>query len=155
MNEPIWIEATDVHAFHLEMLAMFGGLAGVRDEGLLDSSLNRPQHLFAYEETELFDLAAAYAYALGIVKNHPFLDGNKRAGFMAATLFLEVNGLRFEASEEEVVLQTLALAAGEIDQTAYAAWLKASCAEEVKRASSKTLDSSGRSFMASETLALH
>ena len=128
MKEPIWIDATDVHAFHQGMLSMFGGLAGVRDEGLLDSALNRPQHLFAYEKTELFDLAAAYA--LGIIKNHPFLDGNKRAGFMAAALFLEVNGLRFEAPEEEVVLQTLALAAGEIDQAEYASWLKASCKKQ-------------------------
>ena len=127
MKEPVWIDATDVHAFHLEMLSMFGGLAGVRDEGLLDSALTRPQHLFAYEKIELFDLAAAYA--LGIIKNHPFLDGNKRAGFMTAALFLEVNGLRFEAPEEEVVLQTLALAAGEIDQAAYATWLKASCTD--------------------------
>ena len=127
MKTPIWIDATDVHAFHQGMLAMFGGLAGVRDEGLLDSALNRPQHLFAYEKTELFDLAAAYA--LGIIKNHPFLDGNKRAGFMTAALFLEVNGLRFGAPEEEVVLQTLALAAGEIDQAAYASWLKASCTD--------------------------
>ncbi len=124
MKEPIWIDATDVHAFHQGILAMFGGLAGVRDEGLLDSALNRPQHLFFYEETNLFDLATAYA--LGIIKNPPFLDGNKRAGFMAASLFLEVNGLRLEALEEEVVLQTLALAAGEINQAAYAAWLKAS-----------------------------
>lgn len=125
MKNPIWIDAADVHAFHQGMLAMFGGLAGVRDEGLLDSALNRPQHLFAYGKTTLFDLAAAYA--LGIIKNHPFLDGNKRAGFMAAALFLEVNGLRFDAPEEEVVLQTLALAAGELDQEGYAAWLKASC----------------------------
>ena len=125
MKEPTWIDATDVHAFHQGMLAMFGGLAGVRDEGLLDSALNRPLHLFSYEETTLFDLAAAFEF--GIIKNHPFLDGNKRAGFMAAALFLEVNGLRFEALEEEVVLQTLALAAGEIDQAAYAVWLKASC----------------------------
>ena len=125
MKEPIWIDATDVHAFHQGMLSMFGGLAGVRDEGLLDSALNRPRHLFAYEKSDLFDLAAAYA--LGIIKNHPFLDGNKRAGFMAAALFLEVNGLQFETLEEEVALQTLALAAGEVDQAAYAAWLKASC----------------------------
>ena len=128
MKEPVWIDTADVHAFHQGMLAMFGGLAGVRDEGLLDSALNRPHHLFAYEETELFDLAAAYA--LGIIKNHPFLDGNKRAGFMAAALFLEVNGLCFEAPEEEVVLQTLALAAGELDQDGYAAWLRASCVEQ-------------------------
>jgi len=128
MKEPIWIDASDVHAFHQGMLSMFGGLAGVRDEGLLDSALNRPQHLFFYEEASLFDLAAAYA--LGIVKNHPFFDGNKRAGFLAAALFLEVNGLYFEAPEEEVVLQTLALAAGEIDQADYATWLKASCKKQ-------------------------
>jgi death-on-curing protein len=128
MKNPTWIDATDVHAFHQGMLAMFGGLVGVRDEGLLDSALNRPQHLFAYEKPTLFELAAAYA--LGIIKNHPFLDGNKRVGFMAAALFLEVNGLRFDAPEEEVVLQTLALAAGELDQDGYAAWLKASCVEQ-------------------------
>ncbi len=127
MNEPIWIEAADIYAFHLEMLSMFGGLSGVRDEGLLLSALSRPKHLFFYEETDPFQLAAAYA--LGIIKNQPFLDGNKRAGFLAAALFLEANGLRFEAPEEEVVLQTLALAAGEVDQAAYAAWLKASCKE--------------------------
>jgi death-on-curing protein len=125
MKEPIWIDTADVHAFHQELLTMFGGLAGVRDEGLLDSALSRPQHLFAYENADLFELAAAYA--LGIVKNHPFLDGNKRSGFMAAALFLEVNGLRFEAPEEEVILRTLALAAGELDQSAYAAWLRGAC----------------------------
>ena len=130
MKEPIWIDATDCHAFHLEMLARFGGLDGVRDEGLLDSALNRPRHLFAYGNPSLFDLASEYA--LGIVKNHPFLDGNKRAGFMAAALFLEVNGLRFEAPDEEVVLQTLALAAGEIGRKQYAAWLKKSCRREKK-----------------------
>jgi len=125
MKAPIWIDASDVHAFHQGMLSMFGGLAGVRDEGLLDSALNRPQHLFFYEEASLFDLAAAYA--LGIVKNHPFLDGNKRIGFMAAYIFLGANGCDFQAPEEEVILQTLALAAGEIDQAEYADWLKTSC----------------------------
>ncbi len=125
MNEPVWIDAADVHAFHLEMLAMFGGLAGVRDEGLLLSALSRPQHSFAYESPSLFEMAADYA--LGIIKNHPFLDGNKRAGFMTAALFLEANGLRFTATEEEVVINTLALAAGEIDRDQYAAWLAASC----------------------------
>jgi len=125
MKEPIWIDTADVHAFHQELLTMFGGLAGVRDEGLLDSALSRPQHLFAYEKADLFELAAAYA--LGIVKNHPFLDGNKRSGFMAAALFLEVNGLRFDAPEEEVVLQTIALAAGELDQSANADWLRSAC----------------------------
>ncbi len=125
MKEPRWISAEVVLAVQEELLARFGGLAGLRDEGLLDSALNRPKHLFAYEETTLFNLAAAYA--LGIVKNHPFLDGNKRIGFMAAYIFLGANGCDFKAPEEEVILQTLALAAGEIDQAAYAAWLKASC----------------------------
>jgi death-on-curing protein len=127
MNEPRWIFAEVVLAVQEELLARFGGLAGLRDEGLLDSALNRPQHLFAYEETTLFDLAAAYA--LGIVKNHPFLDGNKRIGFMTAYIFLGANGYNLTAPEEEVILQTLALAAGEIDQTAYAVWLKNSCEE--------------------------
>jgi death-on-curing protein len=115
---------SDVYSFQLELLAAFGGLAGVRDEGLLHSALSRPQNCFAYGKPTLFELAAEYA--LGIVKNHPFLDGNKRAGFLTAALFLEANGLRFSAPEEEVVLQTLALASGEIDQQEYAAWLKAS-----------------------------
>jgi death-on-curing protein len=131
MKEPIWIDASDCHAFHLEMLARFGGMAGTRDEGLLDSALNRPRHLFTYGHPTLFDLAAEYA--MGIVKNHPFLDGNKRAGFMAAALLLEVNGEHFTASEEEVVLQTLALAAGEIGMREYAAWLKKSCAKAKKK----------------------
>jgi death-on-curing protein len=125
MKEPVWIEITDVYSFQLEMLAAFGGLAGVRDEGLLHSALSRPQNLFAYGKPTLFEMAAEYA--LGIVKNQPFLDGNKRAGFMAAALFLEANGLRFAAPEEEVVLQTLALAAGETGAEEYAVWLKASC----------------------------
>jgi death-on-curing protein len=124
MKEPVWIDAADVYSFQLEILAAFGGLAGLRDEGLLHSALSRPKNLFAYEKPTLFELAAEYA--LGLVKNHPFLDGNKRAGFMAAALFLEANGLRFSAPEEEVVLQTLALAAGEIDQKEYAVWLKTS-----------------------------
>ena len=130
MKEPVWIEVSDVYSFQLELLAAFGGLAGVRDEGLLHSALSRPQNLFAYGKPTLFELAAEYA--LGIVKNHPFLDGNKRAGFMASALFLEANGQRFAAPEEEVVLQTLALAAGEIDQAEYAVWLEASCKKAKK-----------------------
>ncbi len=125
MKEPIWIDAEDVYAFHLEMLALFGGLSGVRDEGLLLSALSRPKNRFAYEAPSLFELAADYA--LGLVKNHPFLDGNKRVGFMAAALFLEVNGLSFGAPEEEAVVYTRALAAGEIGANEYAAWLNVSC----------------------------
>jgi death on curing protein len=125
VKEPVSVDAEDCHAMHEEMLARFGGLSGVRDEGLLDSALNRPKHLFAYGRPTLFDMAAAYAD--GIIKNHPFLDGNKRAGFLTAALFLEVNGESFQTPEEEVVLRTLALAAGELSQSAYAAWLRASC----------------------------
>ena len=132
MKEPIWINAADVLCFHQEMLARFGGMPGIRDEGLLDSALNRPLHQFSYGHPTLFELAAEYA--LGIVKNHPFLDGNKRAGFMAAALFLETNGLVFMAPEEEVALQTLALAAGAIGRDDYAAWLRASCAKNKKPA---------------------
>lgn len=125
MKTPAWVDLDDCLAFHEEMLSRFGGLSGIRDKGLLDSALARPQQLFAYGEPSLFDLAAAYAS--GIIRNHPFLDGNKRAGFLAAALFLEVNGFRFTAPEEEVVVQTLGLAAGAVSESAYAAWIEKSC----------------------------
>lgn len=131
MNEPLWITREAVLALQLRLLAQFGGLPGIRDEGLLDSALNKPLHLFAYQKPDLFDLAAAYAF--GIVKNHPFLDGNKRAGFMTAYAFLGLNGIDFEAPEEEVVLQTLALAAGELDERGYAKWLRAACPAPVRK----------------------
>ena len=125
MNEPVWIEKAECFAFHDALLARFGGLGGIRDEGLLDSALNRPLHLFHYGEPSLFDLATAYAE--GLVKNHPFLDGNKRSGLMAAALFLESNGYVFQAPEEEAVLQTLALAADVIGAPEFSAWLDKSC----------------------------
>ena len=125
MNEPVWIEKAECFAFHDALLARFGGLGGIRDEGLLDSALNRPLHLFHYGEPSLFDLATAYAE--GLVKNHPFLDGNKRSGLMAAALFLESNGYVFQAPEEEAVLQTLALAADAIGAPEFSAWLGKSC----------------------------
>jgi death-on-curing protein len=125
MNEPIWVTREECVAIHGELVARFGGLNGIRDEGLLDSALNRPQQAFHYGTPDLFSLAALYAE--GIVKNHPFLDGNKRAGFVAAAVFLESNGLSFAAPEEEAVLQTLALAAGESTAADYASWLGRSC----------------------------
>ena len=125
MNEPVWIDVADVLSFHEVMLARFGGLPGVRDAALLDSAVNRPKQLFAYGAPDLFALAAAVAE--GIVRNHPFLDGNKRAGFMAAALFLEVNGWSFQASEEDVVVRTLALAAGAIGAAEYARRLRGGC----------------------------
>jgi death-on-curing protein len=129
MKEPVWVPAEVILAIQEELLARFGGLAGLRDEGLLDSALNRPKQVFHCGSPTLFDLAAEYA--LGIVKNHPFLDGNKRAGFMAAYTFLGVNGYDLNAPEADAVVQTLA--AGEIDQTDYAAWLKASCKKGHRR----------------------
>ena len=125
MKEPVWLNREIMLAIQGELLARFGGLDGIRDGGLLDSALGRPLQQFHYEKPDLFDLAATYAH--GIVKNHPFLDGNKRAGFMAAYTFLGVNGQQLEAPEEHAVLQTLALAAGEIDADAYAEWLRQSC----------------------------
>lgn len=125
MKEPFWISKEILLAIQSQLLARFGGLDGLRDEGLLDSALGRPLQLIHYGRPDLFDLAASYAH--GIVKNHPFLDGNKRAGFMAAYTFLGINGYRLEAPEEQAVLQTLALAAGELDADGYAEWLRRSC----------------------------
>ncbi len=128
MKESLWITREECLACHEELLAPFGGLAGVRDRGLLESALARPQQLFSYGSPSLFECAASYA--AGIVKSHPFLDGSKRAGFMAVALFLESNSMKFQAPGEEVVLQTLALSAGEIDEKDHAFRLGASCVED-------------------------
>ena len=121
MRDPVWVDREDCLAMHEKLIERFGGLQGIRDEGLLDSALNKPLHVFNYGKPTVFELAASYA--LGIVKNHPFLDGNKRTGFVAAALFIEANGFSFQATEEEAVLETLALAAGERAEADYAAWL--------------------------------
>jgi len=125
MKEPTWVDMADCFYLHDAILIMHGGLPGVRDQGLLESTLHRPVQRFNYGKPTRFEMAAVYATVT--IKNHPFLDGNKRTGFLAAALFLEVNGLIFSATEENVVMQTLALAAGEIDESTYAAWLKKSC----------------------------
>jgi len=122
MKEPAWIARDECLAIHEMMLAQHGGLAGVRDEGLLESALSKPQNLFAYAKPSCTEMAASYA--TGIILNHPFLDGNKRTGFMIAAVFLEVNGYEFTATEESVVEITLALAAGHVKEKEYAAWLK-------------------------------
>jgi death-on-curing protein len=122
MKRPIWLERAECLAIHEMMLAQHGGLAGVRDEGLLESALAKPQNRFAYGSPALTKLAASYA--AGIILNHPFLDGNKRTGFMVAATFLEMNGLVLTASEESVVGKNLALAAGKLKEAGYAAWLK-------------------------------
>lgn len=122
MKAPVWLLKVAVLATHERLLAEFGGASGTRDEGLLDSALGRPEHLFVYGKPTVFDLAASYAF--GIVKNHPFIDGNKRTGFTAAIMLLELNGGTFSASEADATIQTLALAAGELDESGYASWLK-------------------------------
>ncbi len=124
MKEPHWITREVILATQEELLERFGGLAGVRDEGLLKSALKQPRDLFAQGETSLFMLATAYAY--GIARDRPFQGGNKTSGFKAATLFLELNGVRFQASGEDVVERTLALAAGAIPAADYAVWLQRS-----------------------------
>ncbi len=121
--EPKWLSAELVKALHVATIAAFGGSQGVRDSGLLDSALGRPRNLFAYgSDPTLFELAAAYC--AGIVGNHPFIDGNKRAGLLAARAFLFKNGYALEPEERDEVVNILALAAGEIDETVLAAWFE-------------------------------
>jgi len=122
MKKPQWVLSETIDTLHEQLLADFGGSSGVRDRGLLDSALARPENLFHYGKPTLFEMAACYAF--GIVKNYPFIDGNKRTGFTVAILFLELNGYHFAATEVDATVQTLALAAGEIDETEYAAWLE-------------------------------
>lgn len=122
MKEPTWVNREECLSIHEMMLAQHGGLAGVRDPGLLESALSKPQNLFAYDKPSRFEMAASYA--AGIILNHPFLDGNKRTGFMVAAVFLEVNGYELAATEESVVENTLGLAAGSLKEKDYAAWLK-------------------------------
>lgn len=121
MKAPYWLTLEECLALHDLMLAYYGGATGVRDMGLLLSALARPQQLLAYAKPTMPELAAAYVS--GLVRNHPFVDGNKRTGFMLGAGFLERNGYRFVASEVEVVTQTLALAAGELAEAEYAAWM--------------------------------
>lgn len=123
MKEPRWLGKQVILAIQNALLARFGGPEGIRDTSLLESTLGRPQQLFAYGKPTLHELAASYAY--GIAKNHPFLDGNKRAAFMSAYTFLGINGLELDATEESAVIQTLGLAAGMISEAEYATWLAA------------------------------
>ncbi len=110
-----------VMALHAETVAAFGGSPGLRDIGLLESALDRPRNLYAHgDDPPLFDLAAAYC--AGIVKNHPFIDGNKRTGLLSARAFLFRNGYLFEPEERDEVTIMVALAAGEIEEAALTAW---------------------------------
>ncbi len=127
MTALIWLDERDARAVHDRSLILHGGAPGVRDAGLLDSALARPRQLAAYgEAVDIVDLAAAYTR--GLIQNHPFIDGNKRTGFVIGILFLELNGVRFNASEEDATRAVMSLAAGDLDDAGYAAFLRANSA---------------------------
>lgn len=122
-KEPLWIETREALAIHDRQLALHGGRGGVRDEGLLESALARPRQYHAYVKfPDVVEMSALYT--AGIVRNHPFLDGNKRTGFVTGVLFLELNGFDFTASEEDATQAVLRLAAGSLDEAGYVAWLR-------------------------------
>ncbi len=121
-QEWVWIDPAVVLAVHEEQLAEHGGAAGVRDVGLLESALARPRNLAHYGEPDVCELAAAYAF--GLARNHPFIDGNKRSAFVATELVLMLNGWQLTATDADCVLVMLSLAAGDIDETPFAAWLR-------------------------------
>lgn len=124
MSQPSWLEVRDALALHERLLALHGGAAGLRDAGLLESALARPRQRYAYGDApDLIELAAAYT--AGLVRNHPFIDGNKRVGFIVGVLFLELNGYQFFADEAEAAQAVLALAAGTLDEAGYARFLRA------------------------------
>ena len=122
MSQWIWIEEAVVWAVHEAQLAEHGGSAGVRDSGLLDSALARPLNLASYGEPDVAALAAAYGY--GIARNHPFIDGNKRTAFVCTELFLMLNGANLTADDANCVATMLALAAGDLAEADFAAWLR-------------------------------
>ena len=119
---PRWISKQAVLAIHGRLLAEHGGVPGLLDEGLLDAALASPKNHFAFERADILRLAAAYAYAL--TQNHPFADGNKRVALTVAGVFLELNGFRLDASEQDAAQATRALSSREIDEVEFAAWLR-------------------------------
>lgn len=122
MTDWVWLDRAVVVAVHEMQLAEHGGGMGTRDPGLLDSALARPVHLAAYQAPDAPALAAAYGY--GIARNHPFIDGNKRTGFVAAELFLRLNGHLLAADDGDCVLTMLAVAAGDLSEADFATWLR-------------------------------
>lgn len=122
MIEWEWVDENVVLTLHGEQLRDHGGAAGTRDIGLLRSALARPENLAAYEEPDAAKLAASYAF--GIARNHPFVDGNKRTAAVTALLFLQINGVEWNISEPELVVMTLALAAGELTEDQVGAWFR-------------------------------
>lgn len=122
MDQPTWALKSVVFALHEEQLAEHGGSPGLRDEGLLDSALARPQNLTAYDRPDMSDMAASYAF--GLVKNHAFIDGNKRVSLVVTELFLDLNGLQIVATDEEILFKWLALAGGQVDEASLAQWIR-------------------------------
>ncbi|MBZ5568186.1 MAG: type II toxin-antitoxin system death-on-curing family toxin, partial [Acidobacteriia bacterium] len=123
MREPVWIGVLEALVLHDMQLVTFGGAAGVRDVGLLESALARPRNLLAYgkKKPSLARLAAAYAF--GIIKNHPFVDGNKRTALVIAFAFLDVNGIEINASEEDAYRMFMDLASGRVSEEELDAWM--------------------------------
>lgn len=120
---PRWITERETFAIHDRLLAAHGGAAGLRDAGLLQSALARPRQHYTYGSPDMIELAAIYT--IGIVQNHPFVDGNKRTAFTVGVVFLELNSFELKASEEDVIQTVFALAAGELDEAGYPEWLRA------------------------------
>jgi death on curing protein len=118
----VWLAPAVVRAAHDEQLAEHGGPSGVRDPNLLASALGRPQQLANYGEPDVADLAAAYGF--GLARNHPFVDGNKRAAFVAMELFLDLNGFELTASDADCVMTILELAAGNLEEAALGKWIR-------------------------------
>ena len=119
----LWLTKDAVLQFHHDAIEQDGGSRGVRDQGLLESALARPQNIYAYNETvSVFELGASYAY--GIVKNHPFVDGNKRSALLACYTFLGINGIELDAPESDVVTMMVALAASDVSEADFALWLQ-------------------------------
>lgn len=122
-----WVNRRALLLLHAESLAEHGGGEGLRDEGLLESALARPENLAAYGQSDVADLAASYG--LGLAKNHPFMDGNKRAALLAVGLFLYLNGYRLRATQAEATLTMLAVASSEVSEDEFAAWIRHHIAE--------------------------
>ena len=122
MTEPKWVLDEIVISVHQVLIAEHGGSPGVRDEGLLESALDKPRQIFSYQKKAIiFDLAAGYGF--GLAKNHPFIDGNKRAALATAAIFLEINGYTLDAPEAEAIVVFEKLAAGDLSATELAEWL--------------------------------
>jgi death on curing protein len=122
MSEPIWLPRDLVCAIHDEQLAIHGGPSGIRDEVMLLSALDRPRNKWGYGETDLIVLAAAVGF--GLARNHPFIDGNKRAAFLSIITFLGLNGWDFVADETEAVVVIEQMASGSVSEDGLAAWLR-------------------------------